>query len=248
MLRFHICKSSVSRYSRLLPIWINVGNVSAFASRSNLHGLLHRYSSLSTVDPITISNDRQKITVRWKDGREVTQPFSPTPKVKSEKLAASLASLLSAPDLDPATKISSFGTFQWQLDPLGDAIHRHVALTSPEECDKIEKLIMEEAETINHHPHIARVREHDDKPTCLTITCTTHSPRGLSGRDTRLATKINELLAGVEVTCPFKAAGADQDMERLHEQVTARRKQGIDMNRQKIMEALESCGCENAKS
>ncbi|KAK5361785.1 hypothetical protein LTR20_009365 [Exophiala xenobiotica] len=228
MLRFHIGKSSVSRYSRLLPIWINVGNVGAIAGRSNLHGLLHRYSSLSTVDPITISNDRQKITVRWKDGREVTQPFSPTPKVKSEKLAASLASLLSAPDLDPTTKISSFGTFQWQLDPLGDAIHRHVALSSPDECGKIEKLIMEEAETIHHHPHIARVR--------------------LSGRDTRLATKINELLAGVEVTCPFKAAGADQDMERLYEQVTARRKQGIDMNRQKIMEALESCGCENAKS
>ncbi|KAK5467814.1 hypothetical protein LTS15_000787 [Exophiala xenobiotica] len=215
---------------------------------SNLHGLFHRYSSLSTVDPITISNDRQKITLRWKDGSEVTQPFSPTPKVKSEKLAASLASLLSAPDRDPTTKTSSFGTFQWELDPLGDAIHRHVALTSPEECDKIEKLIMQEAETINHHPHIARVHEHDDKPTCLTITCTTHSPRGLSGRDTRLATKINELLAGVKVACPFTAAGTDRDMERLQEQVTARRKQGIDMNRQKILEALESCGCENAKS
>ena len=248
MLRFHMGRSSVGRYSRLLPVLVNVGEVGAFASRSYLHGSFNRYSSLSPVDPITISNDRQKITIRLKDGSEVTQPFSPTPKVKSEKLAATLASLLSAPDLDPATKTSSFGTVQWELDPLGDAIHRHVALSSPQECDKLEKSIMEGAETMNHHPHIARVRDHDDKPTCLTITCTTHSPRGLSSRDTKLATKINELLAGVEVAWPLKAAGPDQNMERLQEQVTARRKQGIDMNRQKILEALESCGCETAKS
>ncbi len=248
MLRFHIGRSSVGKYSRLLPALVNVGEVGAFASRSNMRGTFNRYSSLSAVDPITISNDRQKITIRFEDGSEVTQPFYPTPQVKSEKLAAPLASLLSAPDLDPATETSSFGTLQWELDPLGDAVHRHVALSSPEECDKIEKSIMEEAETMNHHPHIARVRDLDDKPTCLTITCTTHSPRGLSGRDTRLATKINELLAGVEVAWPLKAAGADQDMSRLQEQIRARRKQSIDLNRQKILEALESCGCEIAKS
>jgi len=148
---------------------------------------------------------------------------------------------------------TSFGTLQWELDSLGDAIHRHVALRSPEECDEVVELILSEAEKMGHHPHIARVGEGGDEAggSCMTVTCTTHSPRGLSARDTRLAARVNEVLAGYEPTQPVDAPKAsedqDQDPGQLQRRVAAMRGRALALNRQKILEALESCACSTRK-
>lgn len=194
------------------------------------------------MDPITISPNRQQITFRLKDGSSVTQKISPTPKVKSEKLAGALVSLLCAPESTPSTSSPSFGTPRWELDPLGDAIHRHAALRSPEDCEEVVELVLKEADQMNHHPHIAR------EANCVTITCTTHNPRGLSARDTRLATKIDEVLAGYESTQPLESSHTGQDLEPLQRQVAAMRGRTIAVNRQKISQALESCACSTGKS
>jgi len=213
--------------------------------------------SLSPVDPITISEDRQQITLRLRDGSSVSQKISPTPKVKREKLAEALASLLSRHEPDPKTNppspatptLPSFGTLHWELDPEGDAIHRHIASSSAEEVDGVIEAVMAEAETMNHHPHIARTGE-DGTPggNCVTITCTTHSPRGLSARDTRLATKIDELLAGFEVMQRVKPSSVEQDPEQLRQHIDAMREHNVAANRQKILQALESCNCATSKS
>lgn len=211
-----------------------------------------RYLSLAaTSNPITISNDRQTITFRLENGSEITQQFRPTPKAKTEKMVAALGTLLSN-DTSTATcetPSASFGTSHWILDPLGDAIHRHLALTSPEDCDRVEKAIMEEADKMNHHPHIARVSDNDQQTIdCLTVTCTTHSPRGLSVRDTRLAARIDELLTGIEVTRPIEGSKPGQCSGHIPEHVTVKRDASIFENRRRILEALENCGCENAKT
>lgn len=216
--------------------------------------LRHLSLAATMENPITISNDRQKITFRLKDGSEITQQFHPTPKAKTDKLTAALASLLSdkAGTRNATAPSTSFGTSHWVLDPLGDAIHRHLALTSPEERDRVEKAIMEEADKMNHHPHIARVGEGDNGQgqlnNCLTVTCTTHSPRGLSVRDTRLAAKINEVLSEIDVTRPVVGSVPGQGSNEISERVKLSRKASIFENRQKILEALDNCGCENAKS
>lgn len=202
-----------------------------------------RNLSLSSVDPVTISRDRQTVTFRLKNGSNITQKISPTPKVKKEKLEEGLAALLSSSDPDPSTSSPGFGTAEWELDPMGDAIHRHVVVPSFKEVEEMERLIMAEAENMKHHPHIARLQD-DNGSICLLITCTTHSPRGLSGRDVRLAAKINEVLAQFQNAVPLKA-DSDQDMRQ--KQILELRNRGTDANRQKIMEALESCGCETGK-
>ncbi|OQV04071.1 hypothetical protein CLAIMM_09017 [Cladophialophora immunda] len=114
-----------------------------------------RNLSLSPSDPITISEDRQTITFRLDNGETITQKISATPKANRDKLANALASLLSTPEtpnlsLKHSSSLS-FGTTQWQLDALGDAIHRHTAHSSASECEEVEKLIMVEAEKMNHH-------------------------------------------------------------------------------------------------
>lgn len=213
-----------------------------------LHASFPRTLSLASLEPITISGDRQSITIRLSDGRSITQKISPTPKVKLEKLAGALASLLSAPESNPSTSGLSFGTLQWELDPLGDAIHRHIALASPEEGEKVEQLIMAEAEAINHHPHLVRGSGNTNEESCMTITCTTHSPRGLSARDTRLAMKINELLASFNVVQPVEPAGSTDNLEELEKQVREQQERFLSISRQQIAEALESCACGSAKS
>jgi len=204
----------------------------------------NRNLSLSSVDPVKISRDRQEVTFRLKDGSTLTQKIAPTPKVKKEKLEEGLSSLLSSPDSNSTTSGPWFGSVEWELDPLGDAIHRHAAVSSYNECEEIERLIMMEAEEIKHHPHVARIQDRDG-PIYMTITCTTHSPRGLSGRDVRLAAKINEVLSNFRTTAPLNADGQEHPTQN---QIMELRRRAIDDNRQKILEALESCGCETAKS
>lgn len=222
---------------------INVNYLRVPLLRSGLHPSSRRNLSLSSVDPVTISHDRQTVTFRLKDGSNITQKISPTPKVKKEKLEEGLAALLSSSDSDPSTSSPGFGTAEWEFDPLGDAIHRHVAVSSLEEYEEMERSIMAEAEEMKHHPHIAQLQDHNG-PIYLTITCTTHSPQGLSGRDVRLAAKINEVVAQFQNAAPLKAV-SDHDMRQ--KQILELRNRGIDANRQKITEALESCGCETGK-
>ncbi|OAP60311.1 hypothetical protein AYL99_05313 [Fonsecaea erecta] len=212
-----------------------------------------RHLSLSSSGPITISEDRQTVTFRLNNGETITQKISPTPKANRDKLANALASLLSTPETFKPSNLSlkpssglSFGTTQWHLDALGDAIHRHTAHPSAKEREEAEKLIMAEAEEMNHHPHIAR-GEFGGEDKYMTITCTTHSPRGLSVRDTRLAHKINAILDAFEAMEPMSIDAA-QDLGEAEKQLAVHRERMIALNRQKISEALESCSCDTAKS
>ncbi|KAK4942307.1 hypothetical protein LTR10_017914 [Elasticomyces elasticus] len=204
----------------------------------------HRNLSFSSVDPVTISRDRHEVTFRLSDGSAVTQTIAPTPKVKKGKLEEALSSLLSSPDSDSNRSGPWFGAVEWELDPLGDAIHRHAAVSSYNECEEIERLIMAEAEEMKHHPHIARLQDRDG-PIYMTITCTTHSPRGLSGPDVRLAAKINEVLMNFRTTAPVNT---DDQEHPSRDEIMELRRRTIDDNRQKILEALKDCGCETAKA
>ena len=216
-----------------------------------------RSLSLSSTDPIKISEDRQSITLRLKDGKTVTQKFSPSPKANLEKLQAALAKLLATPELPEVTEPPnrkkkdipdlSFGTPEWHLDPQGDAIHRHTAHMWTGECELVRKLIADVASSMNHHPHITQGRFGDGQDKYMTITCTTHSPRGLTIRDTRLAEKINDILEGTEALQSV-TPGKWDDLDELEARIASRREGMIAINREKISQALESCNCQTAEA
>jgi pterin-4a-carbinolamine dehydratase len=212
---------------------------------------------LSSTAPIHFSADRQTINICLKDGSVITQKFSPTPKANLDRLAKALSELLQAPDqppvIEPPNKEAgdipgiSFGSVEWYLDAEGDAIHRHIALPSAGELDTIEELILRRADEMDHHPHISRGKVEGGADTYMTITCTTHSPRGLSVRDSRLALKITEILADFNTVTP-STLDTRRDLEGEQLRIAALRERMVAANRVKINKALENCGCETAKS
>ncbi|ETI22730.1 hypothetical protein G647_06806 [Cladophialophora carrionii CBS 160.54] len=204
-----------------------------------------------------IPPDRQTINISLRDATVITQKFSPTPKANLDRLGKALSELLQTPEQDtvieaPNEKAKdtpgiSFGTIEWHLDSEGDAIHRHTAHPSATEKSVIEELIMRRADEMGHHPHISRGEVEDAGDMYMTITCTTHSPRGLSVRDMKLAQKINDILAEFNTVTPWNLdSSRDVDDEKLR--IAALRERMIAANRAKINEALERCGCEAAKS
>ncbi|EXJ58295.1 hypothetical protein A1O7_05720 [Cladophialophora yegresii CBS 114405] len=206
-----------------------------------------------------IPPDRQTINISLRDGKVITQKFSPTPKANLDRLGKALSELLQTPEhhtvveavnqeaKDKDTSTMSFGTVEWHLDSEGDAIHRHTALPSTTELNVIQDLIMRRADEMGHHPHISRGTIEEEADTYMTITCTTHSPRGLSVRDMRLAQKINEVLTGFDTLTPSNL-DSSRDMEDEKLRIAALRERMVAANRAKINEALDSCGCEAAKS
>lgn len=155
----------------------------------------------------------------------------------------------------------------WLLDPEGDAIHRHFVFASEQARENAVGRIMQVADEMKHHPHMARggggrgegdgsgsIDTATDLPYyCLTVTCTTHQPTGLSGKDARLAARIDELSLHSHVEMPTTTrtppptTPQDQQLlliRRIHEEQSRL----IQVNRDAIAEALESCGCSVAKA
>ncbi|KAK5062536.1 hypothetical protein LTR84_004609 [Exophiala bonariae] len=200
-----------------------------------------RWLHLSPSNPIQISSDRRSITISLANGETITQQFRPTPKISSEKLQRALVPLLS--DSGPQETQSASrktSTETWHLDPRGDAIHRHFLFSSQQAREEAVQQIMQAAEDMKHHPHVARGGDSGGGFYPLTVTCTTHQPTGLSGKDTRLAARISELL--LATTTP--ALDDHESVERIHEEQVRL----IRINREAITKALESCGCSSAKA
>ncbi len=220
-------------------------------SRRSLH--------LSSTAPITFPRSRDGVTFCLKDGTVLKQKFLPNPKARLGRLREALTELLQNPNSPPEgdefwkwqqekdKRELSFGTTEWHLDPEGDAIHRHTAHARAGELDLIENMIMSRADEMDHHPHITRGKSEGGHQEYMTITCTTHSPRGLSVRDTNLAKEINAMLSNFE-TATAPDPGVFQHPDEGNQKIKALREQAIAMNRDKINIALESCGCETAKS
>ena len=215
----------------------------------------HRKLSLASTAPITFSKDRKTISFKLNDGSVLSQKFAPTPKANLDRLSERLPDLLRTPERPPAIEIGneskretagiSFGAAEWSLDSDGDAIHRHVAFAQVSDIDTIERLILQEADELNHHPHVIRGKSEDGGERLMTITCTTHSPQGLSVRDTRLAEKINEILAEVNTIDPWSVHVHNQD--DVGQKIAAERKRMIVISREKINVAVKGCGCEGGK-
>lgn len=208
---------------------------------------------LASNTPITISDDRNHITFSLKDGSDITRKISPTPKANLTKLADGLAVLLLTPEahkaIDPTNPNEtsdvghiSFGTREWELDAQGDAIHRHTAHASADDLQAVKTMIKSSAEKMNHDPHITEGSAKEGGANYMTITCTTHSPRGLSVRDTRLAREINQILEGFRHLEPVEIEPG-QDLEAVRQRIATQQEQMIALNREKINEALGSCNC-----
>ena len=106
-----------------------------------------------------------------------------------------LHTTLSGPD---QSSQQPFGSSKWTLDEAGDAIHLHLAIPSEKEGNEIESRIMTKADEMNHHPHIVKeavTMVDGSNLQHVTVTCTTHRPKGLSMRHARLAKAVDEIVA-----------------------------------------------------
>jgi pterin-4a-carbinolamine dehydratase len=210
---------------------------------------------------VTISDDRATVTIRLENGEVLTRTIQPTPKASLAKLSTGLAEVLShAPrwtyqrlsgvdttnyELDPNK--ATFASTEWQLDPKGDAIHRHLAMPL-KDLTTVTTLIDWTAEQMNHHPHISiKEPSRDQQNYFMTITCTTHSPRGLSLKDIALAKKINQVLLdhGEPYGMSYESPPPNPDLQNLLDQC---RRSLIEENQVKMDEALNNCGCADAKA
>jgi pterin-4a-carbinolamine dehydratase len=202
--------------------------------------LAQRSLYLASTVPITISSQRDRIDIVLENGEAISQKLLPTPKVSPVALRDQLTQLLQT--REPSDQyleqknagLMSFRSSEWFLDPEGDAIHRHVAANSANECDEIERLIGNKADIDQHHPHITRGDPDRGDSRCMTVTCTTHNPRGLGIRDLRLALAINAILDKFNLV--YTPDWPRQTSLSLRNDMIAQ-------NRHKINDALQSCGC-----
>jgi pterin-4a-carbinolamine dehydratase len=86
---------------------------------------------------------------------------------------------------------------RWYLDTKGDAIYATRFSTRSKVQEAI-KQTEELANTRKHHPHISRATVDitstlEEPREMITITCSTHQPRGLGKRDILLARGIDEI-------------------------------------------------------
>jgi pterin-4a-carbinolamine dehydratase len=217
---------------------------------------------LAAQDPVTISDDRATVAIRLKGGEVLTQRIQPTPRASLEKLCVGLTEILShlprwqnvngreikRTDYDEDTNVVSFASPDWQLDPEGDAIHKHLAFGQANDLRDLEAVIRIMAKSLNHDPHITfRAVENDGGNHFVTVTCTTHSPRGLSVRDIRLAKEINGYLFSKEVPFGMNVESVEPT-EQLRHILNKVRELNIATNREKINHAMRVCGCADAKA
>lgn len=129
------------------------------------------------------------------DGSSTRVQVRPTRKANISLLAAQLPPLLSRGKVPGIIMEATFGTTNWIVDELGEAIHRHFAV-GPELARTTIDRINTIADAMNHHPHINKQNctSGSEQLVHFTVTCTTHNPKGLGMRDVKLARAINSML------------------------------------------------------
>lgn len=146
------------------------------------------------------SSAQPKINISFSPTCKVSRQITPTRRAKPEKLIPALEPLLSSSENDH--KVSSnhrFDSLKWILDKFGDAIHRHVSVIALQDAINLKHKLMIEADKANHHPHVLILPDIRGRNRwCMTITCTTHDPAGLSMRDVKLAKKIDQIISDMK--------------------------------------------------
>lgn len=115
-------------------------------------------------------------------------------------LLSALSKLLHLPEEEqqqpppPSDGCHAFGTPYWTLAAKGDAIIRSCLFETEDRarlfCDRLAPV----SDELDHHAHLDVSGPLADTGfTLVNVTCTTHSPPGLSMRDIRLANRIDDL-------------------------------------------------------
>jgi pterin-4a-carbinolamine dehydratase len=127
----------------------------------------------------------------------------------------------------------------WYLDQQGDAIHYHFTQRT-EGLDQVEQTISNMADGLKHHPHVFKQRVSNgasgpgthsseagssdqvssskdvDDVWLVTVTCTTHQPRGLSVRDVRLARALTKALPASAEQLTWEPTESIRDIMHAH--------------------------------
>lgn len=140
----------------------------------------------------------------------------------------------------PFDPIRSFSTQGWDLDEHGDAIHRYLEIRDLVKRQRVLAKIHESAKSLYHDPHV-----YVSSDGCVTITCTTHNPPGLSMKDVHLARAINCIMDEVdnEKQLPLADSHSSTRGSGSEADILTLRQRGREQNRAAIEEAKKSCNC-----
>lgn len=176
---------------------------------------------------------KPQVSIRTKNGHELTFNLDPTPKANAGKLTEAVKSLCSWPaDYSQESKLYTVGQPQWSLTKNGDGVFRLLAVKSPKEGDEITSRIQKAADEMNHHPTIISLKpEGSHTPLHMCVFSTTHQPRGLSMRDIRLAQAADTILQDYDVERPI--------FDTNHEQAVTILRRANNRIRSRIYEAIQ---------
>jgi pterin-4a-carbinolamine dehydratase len=115
-------------------------------------------------------------------------------KTNADTLVTAISPLLSA-HMAKLNSTKSIGSKGWGLELDGAAITRFFAFDNEADATKFVDIVRSAADEMDHHPAITTGAEKEGTTPLkyVAISCSTHRPPGLSMRDVRLATKIDEL-------------------------------------------------------
>jgi pterin-4a-carbinolamine dehydratase len=128
-------------------------------------------------------------------GREITI----VSRSNIERLTRELEPLVKQPPKSTSNLKLTFGEQCWRLNDEGDAIYRALAFPSMSIAKEAIAEIRKAGDALNHHASFANMTSDMSSPSHNLVICSTHSSRGLTLRDMRLAREVDKVLSGYNV-------------------------------------------------
>jgi pterin-4a-carbinolamine dehydratase len=158
-----------------------------------------------------------------------------------EQLTRELEPLVKRPSKPASNLHVTFGEQCWRVNGDGDAIYRALAFPSRSNAKEAIAEIQKAGDALNHHASFADMTPDIDSPSHTLVICSTHSPRGLTLRDMRLAKQVDVLLSKYNIyTSPvilFNNSGGSGDQGENFEEASGETMQAEDSARNMIANA-----------
>jgi pterin-4a-carbinolamine dehydratase len=176
--------------------------------------IAHRYASTDTKSTLESVGQIPNIP-RARQIKLAGMKTTIVSKSNIEQLTRELEPLVKRPSKPASNLHVTFGEQCWRVNCDGDAIYRALAFPSRSIAKEAIAEIQKTGDTLNHHASFANMTPDIDSPSHNLVICSTHSPRGLTIRDIRLAKEVDEVLSKYNIyTSPltlFNNSGGSGD-------------------------------------
>jgi pterin-4a-carbinolamine dehydratase len=233
----HCIRSSASDLHHAKVTFLAAVKVMLARGKSTSLTTARRYASSNTgrkagsADQMPDVPTARQITLAGKDTTIVSRS-------NIERLTRELEPLVKQPPKPTSNLRVTFGEQCWRLNDEGDAIYRPLAFPSMSIAKEAIAEIRKAGDALNHHASFANMTPDMSLPSHHLVICSTHSSRGLSLRDMRLAREVDKVLSGYNVYASpltlLKSSDLIEDQSGDLEQASESKTQAEDSARDEI--------------